>query len=63
MTAKSTFKQADVTRAIAGVKAAGLGVAAVRVGPRGEIEIITGQPQDNDMDDWRDGSPLYGKAA
>lgn len=63
MTARAAFKQSDVTRAVNGVKAAGYAVAVVRLAPDGALEIVTGPPQDDDMDDWRSGSPLYGKAA
>jgi hypothetical protein len=57
------FKQADVERACKGVKAAGLSVAVVRLAPDGAVEIVTGPPREDDMDDWRSGSPLYRSAA
>ena len=41
MTARAAFKQSDVTRAIAGAKAAGLAVERVVV-EAGRIEIIIG---------------------
>lgn len=63
MTARATFKQSDVTRAVNGVKAAGLSVAVVRLAPDGAVEIVTGPPRDDDNDDWRSGSPLYRSAA
>jgi len=63
MTARATFKQSDVERAVKGVKAAGLSVAVVRLAPDGAVEIVTGPPQDDDMEDWRAGSPLYRNAA
>jgi copper chaperone CopZ len=58
VTARATFKQADVERAVKGVYGAGLQVARVRVSPDGAIDIIIGQPSDDD-EDWRNGSPLY----
>ena len=41
MTAKAAFRQADVTRAIAGAKAAGVAIERVVV-EAGRIEIIIG---------------------
>lgn len=62
MTKPAAFRQADVTRAVNGVKAAGLSVAVVRLAPDGAVEIVTGPPIE-DNEDWRAGSPLYGRAA
>jgi hypothetical protein len=62
VTRPAAFKQADVERACKGVCAAGLSVAVVRLAPDGAIEIVTGPPQE-DNEDWRNGSPLYEKAA
>jgi hypothetical protein len=43
MTARTSFKQDDVSRAVKGVKAAGLQVARVVV-VEGRIEVIVGEP-------------------
>ena len=44
MTARATFKQDDVSRAVKGVQAAGLPIARVVV-VDGRIEVIVGDPQ------------------
>ncbi len=43
MTAKATFKKADLTRAAEAVKAAGLDVVSVEIGRDGTIRVLTGQ--------------------
>ena len=48
MTARATFKQDDVSRAVKGVTAAGLQVARVVV-VEGRIEVIVGDPE-SDID-------------
>lgn len=47
MTARATFKQDDVSRAVRGVKAAGLPVARVVV-IEGRIEVIVGDPDSDE---------------
>lgn len=44
MTARATFRQDDVSRAVKGVKAAGLPVARV-VFANGSFEVIVGDPE------------------
>lgn len=53
MTARATFKQDDVARAVKGVKAAGLPVARV-VFVNGGFEVIVGDPDS----DGEPGNPL-----
>jgi hypothetical protein len=61
VTARATFKQDDVARAVKGVKAAGLPVARVVV-LDGRIEVIVGEPDSTEI-----GNPLdrllHGKKA
>lgn len=44
MTAQARFTQADLKRAAAGVKAAGLPIARVEVDRDGRIVVIVGEP-------------------
>lgn len=48
MTARAAFKQDDVTRALKGVKAAGIEAATIRLRPSGEIVIQIGVANDPD---------------
>jgi hypothetical protein len=49
-----TFKQGDVTRAVKGVAAAGVGVARVEIDREGKIVIVPGQPQPAGADGQED---------
>jgi hypothetical protein len=44
--APSPFRQADVTRAVKAVVAAGVGIARVEIDKSGKIVIVTGTPQE-----------------
>lgn len=48
MTAPATFKKADVTRAVAGVLAAGMKVGRIEIAPDGKISIIPESVAAND---------------
>jgi hypothetical protein len=39
------FRQADISRAVKGAKAAGIPVSQIEIGPDGRIVLISGQPQ------------------
>jgi hypothetical protein len=45
----STFRQADVTRAVKAVVAAGVGIARVEIDKSGKIVIVPGKPQEPAM--------------
>jgi len=49
MTAPARFTQADITRIVKGMSAAGMQVGTIRVAPSGEIVVsVKGQAQDPD---------------
>jgi len=53
----STFKQADITRAVKGVKAAGMSVKGVEIGQDGKIVVAirdAEQTEMSDLDRWRE---------
>lgn len=54
MTARATFKQSDVARAMKGVQAAGQKVERVEIDPSGKIVIYTESTAANDdgPSDW-----------
>jgi hypothetical protein len=54
----STFKQSDVTRALKGVRAAGIEVFRVEIDVNGKLVVITSAPspdagKDTDLDTWK----------
>jgi hypothetical protein len=55
MTHPARFREADIKRATAGVKRAGLSIARIEIDPLGKIVIIPGQPeQAKDSGEWAD---------
>jgi hypothetical protein len=54
MTRPASFRQADVTRAMRGVSAAGMKVARVEIDPNGKIVVYTESKAANDdsPSDW-----------
>ena len=60
MTAAARFKQADLTRAIKGAKAAGMKVGSFEINPNGKIVILSeAMSVPNDVNPW---DSLVGKA-
>jgi hypothetical protein len=54
------FSQADLIRAMKAAEKAGYRVAGYEIKPDGAIRVEIGEEK---VEDWRAGSPLYGKAA
>lgn len=55
MTAPAKFTQADIRRAAAGVKLAGIGIAKIVIDPHGKIEIIpASHTVGKESDEWAD---------
>jgi hypothetical protein len=54
--APSTFRQADVTKAVKAVVAAGVDIARIEIDAAGKIVIVTGKPEAQDSDASREGS-------
>jgi hypothetical protein len=52
----STFRQADVTKAVKAVVAAGVDIARIEIDAAGKIVIVTGKPEAQDSDASREGS-------
>lgn len=47
---RRAFRPSDVTAAMLAVEKAGKQVARVRIGPDGVVEVITGRPDEPDLD-------------
>ena len=47
---RRAFRPSDVTAAMRAVEKAGKAVARVRIGPDGVVEVITGNPDEPDLD-------------
>lgn len=60
MSRASRFSQADVTRAIRAAEKLGYRVTGYEIKPDGTIRLELGRDGNHD---WRDGSPLYERAA
>jgi hypothetical protein len=55
VTGRAAFTKADVKRAVAGVAAAGLPVASVKIHPNGHIEVLLGKArQAHEPGEWAD---------
>jgi hypothetical protein len=61
MTRAARFTQADLTRAVVAMRKAGECVTGAKIEPDGSILVLVGPEQETD--DWREGSPLYGQRA
>jgi hypothetical protein len=47
----STFRQSDLTRAVKGMRAAGVEVARAEIGKDGKIVVVAGKPSDTPRED------------
>ncbi|MFZ5693910.1 MAG: hypothetical protein ACOY5F_21965 [Pseudomonadota bacterium] len=57
----AAFKQSDVTRAIRGVRAAGVEVSEILINATGSIEIRTGQPAEVEIKEPNEWDRGHGK--
>lgn len=62
MSARAAFKQSDIERAVKACEKAGLSVARVKFTQDG-FEIVAGETEGQDNNNWFAGSPLYKGAA
>jgi hypothetical protein len=46
--APSAFRQQDVTRAVKAAKGAGVPVAAIKISPQGELQVVVGERRRQD---------------